>query len=199
MSTPEKSKLSMISTTNELKKYLSGKALKHKYYKNYTKLSRVATVFKNHAVYLSNGRNWNDVLDKENFNNELNVYVNFGLCLSYSQSENIAMWMLYSGNDGCMIDYDKTTIKAILDAPTISLGYFDKNKGSFQKVELLGRNDFEISIIDVMYYGEPKSIAVGKYYIKRSDEVVNEFDSKLVDGLKFCKKLFHGATRTSAE
>ena len=101
--TTEKEKMVHQTTTSCLITYLSHKAASHNYYKYYAPKHYIDTILREEAVFLSDGENWNDVCDRERLNND-NRYKRFALCLSYSRSENVAMWMLYAGNDGCMID-----------------------------------------------------------------------------------------------
>ena len=179
-----KIKSNSITNSEELVEYLSQKALNHASYKFYSNREKIHNIINTHSVYLSNGQNWNDVIDKENFNPKDSEYINFGLCLSFSKSENVAMWMLYSGNDGCMVDYTKNLISDILNTSQVSLGSFVD--GSFVSKFVLERADFQIRVIDMLYYGESKNKE--KYYVKRSDEVNDDFDSTLIDNVTFCKK-----------
>lgn len=110
-----------IKNVDELKEYLTERAKNHNWHKYYAKRKYISTILENHTVYLSDGRNWNDTLDVENFNNAKSERVNFGLCLSFSKSESVAMWMLYSGNEGGMIDYSQKIINDILATEEIEL------------------------------------------------------------------------------
>lgn len=179
-----KIKSNSIATSEELVEYLSQKALNHVCYKFYSNREKIHNIISTHSVYLSRGQNWNDVIDKENFNPKDSEHINFGLCLSFSKSENVAMWMLYSGNEGCMVDYTKEVILDILNTTQVSFGNFVN--GSFVSKLVLERADFQIRVIDMLYYGESKN--KGKYYVKRSDEVNDDFDSTLIDNVTFCKK-----------
>ncbi len=172
-----------INSAEELREYLEVKARGHNYYKYYAPKPFIDEIINNHCLYLSTGTNWNDTIDKNEFNSEGSDHLNFALCLSYSRSESVAMWMLYSGNNGCMIDYDSKIIKEVLSTPVISLGYFD---GPFIEERSVSSKDFSIRIIDIIYYGESKT--EGCYYVKRSDETNQEFNSMIVDDLKLCKK-----------
>lgn len=182
----EKIKDNSFKNVVELKKYISDKAKNHKNFKYYSKSERISNILKNHSIYLSNGKNWNDKIDKEQFNNKNNKYVNFGLCLSFSKTENVAMWMLYSGNDGCMIDYSPKTINAILEAQQIKLGCFDKKSNNFECMQELKKGDYEISSFDIIYYSDAKD--VHKYYVKRSEETNKEFPRDLINQLSYQKK-----------
>lgn len=136
---------------------------------------------------MSDGSNWNDAVDKENFNPNDSDLKRFGLCLSYSKSENVAMWMLYSGNDGVMIDYTKKIIKNILEAKYIELGHFED--GKFIMDRKLEKKEFDVKICDILYYGETKNgNKKTQLYVKRSDEINDEFDESLVEELTYSKK-----------
>ena len=82
-----KIKSNSITTSEELVEYLSQKALNHACYKFYSNREKIHNIINTHSVYLSSGQNWNDVIDKENFNPKDSEHINFGLCLSFSKSE----------------------------------------------------------------------------------------------------------------
>ena len=119
-------------------------------FKHYDSEDHIAYILSTNTIYSSNGINWNDLVDRANFNPIESLKIRFAFCLSFSKSENVAMWMLYGKNDGCMIDFNKEVIK-------------------------------DISIMDIVYYGEPKNRDSNTYYVKRSDEVVQNYSSSIVD------------------
>lgn len=174
-----------IATIDEFEKYLSEKAKNHKNYKYYSKSKYVKTILTTNAVFLSDGKNWNDKLDSDNFVKSDETCYKYALCLSYSKSESVAMWLLYSGNDGCMIDYNKKVIDCILNTEFISLGEFNGNV--FVEKEKLNKKDFDIEIFDIVYYGETKKEFKDKYYVRRSDEINQKFSKNLIDTID-CKK-----------
>lgn len=136
----------------EFLKYLQEKGRNHHSYKMYTTIDIVNSTIEKEALYLSNGDNWNDRIDRENFNNNGLVKMNFGRCFSYSGSESVAMWMLYGGmkHKGAMIDFDKISISEILtNTKHIGVGYFDNDE--FVTLKNLDKCDFEIQLIDVVY------------------------------------------------
>ena len=96
------------------------------------------------------------------------------------------MWMLYSGNGGLMLDYDRATIKKILDASIIELGFFDGEL--FRTVKTLSGKgeEFVIKLADIIYYGDGEK--TGTYYIKRSDESQDSFSKSIIDDVKVFKK-----------
>lgn len=179
-------KNNQIRNINELENYLSEKAKNHNHYKYYAKREYIQTILSTNSVYFSNGENWNDTIDSYNFINSDASCYKYALCLSYSKSESVAMWLLYSGNDGCMIDYNQKIIKSILNAENVVLGYFE-NKVFIDK-EIISKDKFKIELTDILYYGNSQSNQNDSYYVKRSDEVNREFTKKLVDKLCFKKK-----------
>ena len=148
-------------------------------FKHYDSEDHIAYILSTNTIYLSNGINWNDLVDRANFNPIESLKIRFAFCFSFSKSENVAMWMLYGKNDGCMIDFNKEVIKEIISSNTISLGYFEA--GRYNEVKKLENRDFDISIMDIVYYGEPKNRDSNTYYVKRSDEVVQNYSSSIVD------------------
>ena len=167
-----------INTSNDLCNYLSIKSLNHNNFKYYAKREYINSIISKHSIFFSNGEKWNDNIDAKNLNGNDTEYVRYALCLSYSRSESIAMWLLYSGNDGCMIDYNKKIINAILDSSTVKLGNF--NNGEFKTVKTVSKPDFKIEILDVIYYGESKKDP-SSYYVKRSDETNKSFNKLLIE------------------
>ena len=178
-------KSGQIHNKEELIQYLSKKGNNHHNYRFYSKRERIETILKDHTIYLSDGSNWNDTIDRENFNDNPKEYKRFGLCFSFSKSESVAMWMLYSQNDGCMIDYGQNLIKEILQTNTVQLGEFKNNV--FQPKKIIERPQFKISLFDIVYYGESKKDNSG-YYVKRADEVHKSFNKEIIDELSYQKK-----------
>lgn len=127
-------KSGQIHNKDELIQYLSKKGNNHYNYRFYSKRERIETILKDHTIYLFDGSNWNDTIDRENFNDTSKECKRFGLCFSFSKSESVAMWMLYSQNDGCMIDYGQNLIKEILQTNTVQLGEFKNNVFQSKKI-----------------------------------------------------------------
>ena len=140
----------MIYRNIKLPKVLNENGELHRSYNMYTSMERALGVLQTGEIYLSNGANWNDVNDRTLMEAN-NAY---GLCLSCSTRENIAMWMLYGANhgkEGAMLMLYPSVMKDLVDAGTIELGYFQKN-GKFHKVyELNNGGDYEAYLSDVVY------------------------------------------------
>lgn len=177
--------LSCIDDSLKLKKYLIQKANNHNCYKIYSSLDKIKSIIDHQSIFLSNGRHWNDVRDRENFNSMHSKVQNFGCCMSFSRSENMAMWMLYGGIDkkGAMININPSVITTTIhNVQSIDLGYFD---GEFQSLQTIKREDFEIMLIDILYYSQSE---IG-YFLKRSDEQCETNNLNALDSLNYSKKL----------
>jgi len=177
---------SFSKRTDSLTEYLTKKANNHNCYKVYSTLDRVVEIRDNRCIYLGTGNKWNDIADRDSFNSDRYNVVNFGKCFSFSQDENVAMWMLYGGIEkkSGMIDFTKKGMQNILKTQHIEVGYFECNK--YISCIRLPRESFKIYLIDVVYY---KKLAKG-YYIKRSEESVKNLSSEVFDGLVGCKKSY---------
>lgn len=190
-STLEKDNLKTVCTSTEnLRKYLIEKANGHNHFKVYTQLGRLTYWINSKAIYLSDGKYWNDVHDRESFNTPYNAIVNFGTCFSFSKSENVAMWMLYggTGSDGVMVDFQRKHIAKILnDTATIEIGYW--NNYEFVPQKTITKDSFRIMLSDVIYYAENSEDA-GTYDIKRSDESIKGTDTSCIDNLEHVKKSY---------
>lgn len=141
----------------------------HKSYKMYTSIDRALATIVSGDLYLSNGSNWNDKNDRE----LMKAKNSFAICLSCSTSENIAMWMLYSGEHGkrgAMLDFSNYVLKEILQTESVELGSFNKI-GTFEPIHKLTRDDFEIFLTDILYIDECKN---GKVKITFRDEHVTK-------------------------
>jgi hypothetical protein len=138
--------------SEEFLPYLQEKASNHHSYKMYNQIDVVNSTIDNKALYLSTGNDWNDVVDRNNFNNDKLTMLNFGRCFSYSTTESVAMWMLYGGmkHKGAMIDFDKSSISEILrNTKQIRVGFFENEE--FHSLKELTKQEFEIELIDVVY------------------------------------------------
>lgn len=190
-STLEKDDLkSAYISTERLREYLIEKANGHNHFKVYTRFDRLTYWISSRAIYLSDGKCWNDVHDRESFNNPHNGIVNFGTCFSFSESENVAMWMLYGGtnSDGVMVDFQRKHIAKILnDTPSIEIGYW--NNDEFVPQKTITKDAFSIMLSDVLYYAE-NSEKAGTYDIKRSNESIKGTGTDSIDKLECVKKSY---------
>ena len=171
---------SVCEATDELQVYLKEKAINHYNYKHYVSdIDRIYNIYHEGALFLTDGSNWNDPDDKKaftDFNSGRSECKRYGLCLSFSKSESVAMWMLYGGmqKKGAMIDINLRNIKQLLDQsnrPQVELGYFEKEE--WNAVKRLNANEYKVKLIDILYYDTNKKVDKEhelKYDIKRSDE-----------------------------
>ncbi len=177
--------------SKKLMDYLEKKARNHNNYKIYTEYSRVKNILSKKALYLNDGNKWNDKVDGYSFNSDVNKK-NFGCCFCFSKLENIAMWMLYGGlnNCGVMISFSKSDIKNILENKgTIELGCFSDQ--CFHTIKSINKEQYEIKIIDILYYNFDKSVIKLKHADKTAELDNSEHNREQLDDLKFCKKTAH--------
>ena len=127
-------------------------ALRHRNYNMYTAMDRAMSLLLTGSLYISNGQSWNDKLDREIMKN----HAAFGICMSCSTIESMAMWMLYSGDkgrNGALVRFYPSIIKEIVDSETIELGKFD-NCGKFIQYPMVLKREnhqFDIFMTDVVY------------------------------------------------
>lgn len=142
----------MKISPKELEAGLRENALRHKNYNMYTAMDRAMCLALTGNLYISNGQAWNDIVDREIMQRRSA----FGICMSCSTIESMAMWMLYSGDkgkNGALVQFTPSIIKEIVELPTVELGKFDPC-GKFSKNPLvLTRKDknFDIFMTDVIY------------------------------------------------
>lgn len=136
-----------IEDTECLISKLKEKALNHQIYSFYGKREGIIKTIEKSTLRLTNGVGWNDKIDTQNLCN--NGKVRFVKCFTYSKSENIAMWMLYSdpSEEGYMLSFSNSIISNILKVDEIKI--VDINN----KTYTLKKPDFKIELIDVVYVG----------------------------------------------
>lgn len=172
------------SSATSLIAFLRKKAENHNNYKIYTNEDRLSSWMNSQTLYLSNGSSWNDKEDRGRFNSDLCAYMKFGICFSFSKSENVAMWMLYGGmkKEGVMIDLQRSDIKQLLETRKINLGWWEN--GVFKQAATLGEEEFSIEISDVVYYSDSLDA------IKRSDTRCDCTNGRLIKALGWRRKVY---------
>ena len=138
---------------NEVVDMLSEKGLRHRHYRHYASSERVGNILAESAIYLTDGSSWNDEFDRERFNAKFSSSRRFGICMSCSTVESIAMWMLYGGRngEGAMIDFERSSLSEAMEARSFQFGSFDK-WGRFSTSCTLERKDIDLKLIDVVYF-----------------------------------------------
>ena len=146
-------KLREMKTSPEaLRDGLRENALKHRNYNMYTAMDRAMCLVLTGNLYISNGQTWNDKPDRE-FMQKRSA---FGICMSCSTMESMAMWMLYSGDkgkNGAVVRFLPSIIKEIVESQSIELGKFDDCGKFIQNPLVLTRKDksFNVYMTDVVY------------------------------------------------
>lgn len=171
---------------DKLVEYLKNR--NHNSFKFYSSDERIEAIATQRFLYLSDGQHWNDKNDRKLFNNDSLDVKNFGLCFSFSRSENIALWMLYGGTkkNGALINLTKSIFNSYSqNKPPIKLGYFIGDK--FQESIEVPPEDYNIDFWDVLYYGKKKETDIN-YSIKHSTENCNDVDFDKFNKTVFLKK-----------
>ena len=142
----------MKSSPEALRNGLRENALRHRNYNMYTAMDRAMSLLLTGNLYISNGQNWNDILDRE----IMKKHSAYGICMSCSTIESMAMWMLYSGDkgrNGALVRFLPSIITEIVESETIELGKFDNCGKYILHPMVLKREDksFDIFMTDVVY------------------------------------------------
>ena len=163
-------------------RYLSNKGSKHAHFRYYADIDRIKQILSGSAVYLTDGSHWNDRFDAWNFNPHFSSFKRFGICMSYSASESIAMWMLYGGHSGAgaMIDFEKEILVSAMEAPCFEFGHF--GAGGFVSEKTLSRDEVQIELIDIAYFREGNEENEG-YALKLPFEKQAEVTGLILDNL----------------
>lgn len=166
-------------SSEDFARCLMENGVSHINYKNYTQKQYVDGTLASGAIYLSNGqglkgaRAWNDKKDRD----QMRKKRAYGICLSCSTSENVSMWMLYSGDrgkKGVAINFSRFLMKSFLNVNEACLGYFES--GKFQEKKLLSREQFRLHLTDVVYVENCKDgsvkLTVGDEHCTRAPSVL---------------------------
>lgn len=178
-----------IDSQEEFEDYLKEKAKNHQTYRIYSdQLSRITDIVQNHYLYLNDGTNWNDTVDSDELNPPGSTEKIFARCMSYTKSENVAMWMLYGGTQstGAMLKLRRAQFTRIIQANEIELGEFIN--GEFRRHTILRKGDFEIYASDIVYYDNINS--KDGYTLKRSDDRASHISCDYIKSLRGIKKTF---------
>lgn len=119
-------------SSEQLLGFLKAKAKKHQSLKSYGTENALVPIVRDGVLRLSDGSNWNDKYDSEQFNTKRNEKINFGKCFTYSKSESVAMWLIYSKNSttncGLMIDFKKQLNNLIEQVQSVDLFYYSPSE-----------------------------------------------------------------------
>ena len=170
--------LKNVTNIEELEEYLKYKAKNHKNFTFYAKKESVRKSIDN-GIKLSNGVGWNDNDDKKRLSKDGKIRL--VKSFTFSKSENVAMWMLYTGldNAGGMIKYNQSAITSLL-SKLFDIEIYSKNGSTFR----LNASQFSIELIDIVYVGESKNNDPNIITLKRSDETV-EFDLSIFKNILY--------------
>lgn len=140
-------------TRGLLLSYLSARGARHRDYRHYATRDRIKSILNNGAIYLTDGSTWNDRFDRERFNPSFSGHKRFGVCLSSSTEESIAMWMLYGGIDGngAMINFDKGTLSKAMGQDGYDFGRFGAD-GVFEPLVRLDASDVHLALTEVLSF-----------------------------------------------
>lgn len=169
-----------IANYDSLKNKLELKGKNHQTYSFYADEFVIMNTL-NEGLRLYTNNNWNDTVDQANINDDDTI--RFVKCLTYSRSENIAMWMLYATDEekSYMLKFKKGYINSLLNnEKTIEI--YEDNRDETNKKETsiceLKSNEYRIFITDVVYVGEgdnDSTIALKKSIYGRNDFLKEEF------------------------
>lgn len=171
-----------IESNEELRRFLTDKANHHRRYKTYGSMERLQNCISTSSFYLSSGSRWNDTLDRE----QMKDPCLFGMCFSFAETENVAMWMLYGsegGKKGGMLDFSGKSLRSIINKGAVYLGKF----GTTGFEDLQAVPEAKAELIDIVYYSRTLN---GKYRISHVDDHVTVKTDILDGGSTVMKKSF---------
>ena len=165
----------MVKSKESMASGLQNNGQSHTSYKLYTSMSRALAILNTGYLYLANGQSWNDGDDRK----KMKAGGAYAICLSWSTRENIAMWMLYSGDrgeNGAMLNFPRGVLLSLLKTESIDLGCFEKSR--FVAKKKCSKDEFEIRLVDVVYEDvcknkEKVKLTWGDEHITASSEVLD--------------------------
>jgi len=182
---------SELATAQELYDYMQDRPFGHKYFYHYTKVSIINLILKNREIWLSCVSGFNDKADGEQFGEE-ETQKYYSISFSTGDSENLALWYLYSGvgGNGGRIGFTCKKLLKSLDHGEFYI--FEKTKTGTKKRPLhkLTRGvDMKLTLGEVLYASEGRKYAGLRYntmtnYGRITNDTLKEY-SKMAKG--FCK------------
>ena len=149
-----------IDSIEKLKNKLKEKGRNHKSYSFYVESEYIDKSIE--GIRLSTGKKWNDPIDVKNLKDEETVL--FVKSFTFSKSESVAMWMLYTytDNKGVLFKYKPKCIMDLLNSKNKQTIHIMNNDEFVCEIQ---PEDYEIELIDVAYLNEEDD----NYVFKRSD------------------------------
>ena len=185
MGTKDWASFSKAKDCDDLNNYFEERVYKHGKYCHYTKLSNIENIL-NKKIYISCVNGFNDDCDKKQFGNGETQKYFYALCFSTGESENLALWYLYSGVDGKggRIQLTSNKIKKLIENSTYELYEQDRETKNLIKpiIKLVQNENMKLQFKDVLYYQEEEN----KVRLKHNTMVINEFS--LTEFQKFKSK-----------
>ncbi len=191
-----------ITDINDLNEYLDGKEFSHSSYSHYTSLKNIDSILKSKTFYLSSVAKFNDKLDSKQFVNENKFY---SLCFSTGVNENLALWYLYAGLDGCggRITFTAKQIQKLIENAQFSLQEVDDGQPIGISLDLQKNHTVKIQVKDVIYFKEKKQSVDLKYNTQTNYNISKsdweEFALKYKSFLKGLIWYYEKETRIIAE
>ena len=146
-----------IGDTADLSRYLKSRAARHQCFRHYCKEDSLLSILKRKTLILTDGSKWNDLKDRTRFNSDTGDRINFGISFSFSQSENVAMWLLYADHArrGGVLKLSRFDLKKMMNnKPSLVI---TNRERSIVKEKELNSSDYETTLIDVLYCSKPNS------------------------------------------
>lgn len=172
---------SNIYCVKDLSHYFIGKEFSHSKYCHYTSLQIIEEILKKKRLFLSCVRGFNDACDKEQFGEKREQKNYYSVCFSTGESENLALWYLYSGinGKGGRIRFTLNKIKKIIEESTFELVKLGKKTSEPYGKRLLLENgkNMRLRFQDVLYWQEQKNNVRLKYNTMTNNNVsVDDFN-----------------------
>ncbi len=192
----------ILENSDDLVEYLKGREYGHTDYCHYSSLSTIDAILGNSTFRLSNVNGFNDTVDSDQFEEKWKYY---SLCFSTGVNENLPLWYLYSGIEGCggRIRINKGKIKLLLSNAKYTLCGFDEDNTSFVIKELKEGKNIKITFGDVLYYLEKGGKLSLKYNTKTNYNIpIADFEDYKKSHIGFLKSLiwyYEKETRIVAE
>lgn len=155
-----------LQDKNDLIDFFNSSAFLHGKYCHYTKVDIIEKILAG-AFLCFCVSGFNDQCDKQQFGDKSNQKYFYSMCFSTGESENLALWYLYSGIDGrgARIRLTKPRMQELVEKSTYTLYRFSKRlKRKVGKgVPLIQGETMDRRVCDILYYQEEKGNMRLKY------------------------------------
>ncbi len=181
-----------IKNSEELENYFIDKEYSHGKYCHYTRLDTIEKILSKKRLFLSCVNKFNDLCDRQQFGDDRQQKYYYSICFSTGDSENLALWYLYSGinGKGGRIRFSSKRIKDLVKGSKFELYKYGKSTNlPYGKPLVLEQGvNMDLKFKDVLYWQDQKKNVRLKYNTMTNNNLsIQDFEKSKDKNVGFIK------------